>query len=546
MEEVRNHSEERIKKATELLQKIWWFSFLLVVAPLAVGFVGFWIFSLFRGGLLIALSLSVITYMFALLFFYKAFDKYRDRPFFLNKENNLNARIHIVFLISMLSLIVTPIFTFISPPNISFVLLPIIGFATLYNIVYFYYYFQPIDFFNKVEGEFKHATNVKLMVQQPYNYIIVINYIVHLIFLSFIYRIELSWLFALINNLIFYIITLATTQKDTRDIKTLIKEEKSVLESLTMYKRKFVISITSLIFFLLIQMPFITMIMFSLAGVPYSSLEWMNGSFLSFIFVLIFVKSIFYINFYYNSLLSTYAGSEEFRGIKYQKYNSIVSGVLIGSITFFCFLIRMHWIVLMILPFFFIFAYYEQKAKMCPKQYNKYILLINFAGILITISFGLFSGLFPLNIQFIIFLISLYFALQVLVRMKYFVKENIIIVQNLLAIATFTIITYSFFGFTTFENLYVFELAIFTSDPVVVHATNILMHGTLISIISLISFYILNARLFSIKRSKLFRISVIIHIILIESLIFTLINIRLFNLFIGMTAVKLFIVSSLL
>ncbi|MFW9897543.1 MAG: hypothetical protein ACFFD7_17190, partial [Candidatus Thorarchaeota archaeon] len=526
-----------------MLQKIWWFSFLLVVAPLAVGFVGFWIFSLFRGGLLIALSLSVITYMFALLFFYKAFDKYRDRPFFLNKENNLNARIHIVFLISMLSLIVTPIFTLISPPNISFVLLPIIGFATLYNIVYFYYYFQPIDFFNKADGEFKHATNLKLMMQQPYNFIIVINYIVHIVFLSFIYRIELSWLFALVNNLVFYIITLVTTQKDTRDIKDSIKEEEPVLESLTRYKRKFVILITSLIFILLIQMPFVTMIIFSLTGIQYSILELMNGSFLSVIFLFIYVKSIFYINYYYNSLLSIYIDSEEVKGIKYQKYNTFVSGVLIGSITFFCFLIRMHWIVLVVLPFFFIFAYYEQKANMCPKQYNKYILLLNFAGILIAISFGLFSGVFLLNIQFIIFLISLYFALQVLVKMKYFVKEDIIIVQNILAIATFTIITYSFFGFTTFENLYVFELAIFTSNPIVIHATNILMHGTLVSIISLISFYILNARLFSIKRSKLFRISVIIHIILIESLIFTLINIRLFNLFIGMTAVKLFIVS---
>ena len=547
-------SEESLKKATEFLQKIWWFSFLLVIAPLATGFACYWIFSYIPGDFVfIELSLTATSYMFALLFFYKAFDKYRKNPFFLNKENNLTARVHIIFLISILSFIGAPIFTLLSRGNESFALLPLISFALLYNIVYFYYRFQPIGFFNKAEGEFKHAANFQLLVKQPYNLVIFINYIAHLIFLSLTFFTDFSWLFALITNVVFYLITFTTTRKISNEINDAIKENKPLLKDLTKFKQRFVISIISLLFTLLIQMPFIVM---NLSGIQYTTLELMIGSFLSIIFVLIYFKTLFYVNYYYNSLLSLYKdstksdGSEEeipSQGIKYQKYNTILSGVLIGSITFFCFLIRVHWIVLVILPFFFIFAYYEQKAKICPKKYNKYIFLLISTSILIAISFGLFSSIFLLNIQFIIFLISSYFSLQVLVKSKYFIKENIVIVQNFLAIASFTIITYSLFGYTSFENLIIFELAeLVSSNPLIIFISNILLHGILISIISLVSFYILYARLFSIKRSKLFRISIFAHVFLIELFIFILVNLSFFSLFEGITALRLLILSSLL
>ena len=173
-------SEESLQKATEFLQKIWWFTFFLVVAPLATGFAGYWIFSYIPGEFVfIELSLTVITYMFALLFFYRAFDKYRKNPFFLNKENNLTARIHIIFLISIFSFIGTPIFTLLSRGNESFALLPLISFSVLYNIVYFYYRYQPIGFYDKAEGEFKHAAKFQLIVKQPYNLVIFINYFAH-------------------------------------------------------------------------------------------------------------------------------------------------------------------------------------------------------------------------------------------------------------------------------------------------------------------------------------------------------------------------------
>lgn len=82
-----NDQEEKFKKATELLQKSWWFTWFLVIAPLITGLAIFFIFNFLRVGLYISLSFSVIISMFALLFFYKAYDKYRKNPFFLNKVN---------------------------------------------------------------------------------------------------------------------------------------------------------------------------------------------------------------------------------------------------------------------------------------------------------------------------------------------------------------------------------------------------------------------------------------------------------------------------
>ncbi|GAG75350.1 unnamed protein product, partial [marine sediment metagenome] len=136
-------------------------------------------------------------------------------------------------------------------------LLPLISFAVLYNIVYYYYRFQPIGFFNKKEGEFKHAANFQVIVKQPYNLIILINYIAHLIFLSLTIFTNLSWLFALISNVVFYLITFITIQKISREINKSIKEDKPVLQDLTKFKQRFVITITSLIFILLIQMPIV-------------------------------------------------------------------------------------------------------------------------------------------------------------------------------------------------------------------------------------------------------------------------------------------------
>ena len=545
-------SEERIKKATEVLQKFWWFSWFLIIAPLIISVVSLFIFTLFSAGVYIALSFSVIIFMFALLFFYKAFDKYRNNPFFLNKTNNLNARIHVLFLISILSFIVTPIFIFISPPGYSFALLPLISYAVLYNIVYYYYHFQPIDFYNITEGEFKHAITTKLMIKQPYNLIIVVNFIVNIIFLAFTFFTHLAWLYALITTIIFYFITLASTRNTISRIKESMNEKIQFLEKLTKFKQKFVESINSLIFILLIQMPILIIITVSLLGVRYSFLELLNGFFLTLIFILFFFKTRFYISFHYSSKLNLYEDFEVIENpkesthlstTKYQKYNSYLSSILIVLITVFSFLIGYPVLILSILPFLYVLFYYEQKAKLCPRKYNRYIYLLNSIAILTSISFGILPqiiDLFLLNIQFIIFFLSLYFLLQIFARYNYFDKENILIYQNILAVAVFSFLIYSLFPIISFEY------SNFTSNALIIFISNLLIHIIIISIILLASFYILYVRFFYTKRPKLFWICVLINIFLIEAILYILINLRVFFLVETINFLQILIISSIL
>ncbi|MFW9882450.1 MAG: hypothetical protein ACFFG0_56025, partial [Candidatus Thorarchaeota archaeon] len=132
----------------------------------------------------------------------------------------------------------------ITQEDVSFELLPLISFALLYNIVYFYYRYKPIAFFNTGEGEFKHGTEFKLTIRQPYNFIVIINYIAHLFFLSITFRTNLSWFFALVTNLVLYLITITSTKQICNRIKESIKENRSFLIQLTEFKKRFVISIT--------------------------------------------------------------------------------------------------------------------------------------------------------------------------------------------------------------------------------------------------------------------------------------------------------------
>ena len=410
------NSQERLTKATELLQKIWLFSFFLIIAPFIAAFAFFLIFSFAQVGLFIALSLSVVAFMFALLFFYKAFDKYRDNPFFLNKKNNLRARIHVLFLISILSFVTTPIFILISPFD-SFIYLPLISYAILYNIIYYYYYFQPIGFFSLSEKEFKHAKSLEMTIKQPYNFLIIVNYIIHIVFLTYTAPTNFSWLYALTTNLLIYVITFTLTRNQVNSVQDSIDNKTPILKDLTSFKQRFVISQVTLIFLLLVQIPFITMIIFVLSGFQFADLQVISHLFLILIFVLFYFKSRFYVSFHYTSRLRLYTESEkkeetpEISPFRYQKYNSLLSGILILLISLFSFLVgypylNYSWLILIILPFIYILLHYEQKSGLCSKKYNKFVILLNSVAILICISFGIIPLLFQTLLNFLVFTLS--------------------------------------------------------------------------------------------------------------------------------------------
>ncbi|MFX0059998.1 MAG: hypothetical protein ACFE85_13005 [Candidatus Hodarchaeota archaeon] len=292
---MNQKSGQRIEKATELLWKIWWFCFYLIIVPAIISVIWFFIFNFIIRDIILSIGFSVLAFIFSVLFFFKSYDKYRREPFFKNQRNNPIARIHIVFLITILSLIVTPIFMIVTPEGYRFELLPLISFCVLYNIVYYYYYFQPIDFFDITESKFKHAVRLNLVLKQFYNFIVALNFVGHIIFLSYTFYTGLSWFFALLTNLIFYVYTLISTKKSRKRIDKAIQEGKPFLEELAKYKQIFATSLLSLIFILLIEIPYVIIIIYNIIGLSDSYSGLFNASLLSIVFILFYLKFRIYI-----------------------------------------------------------------------------------------------------------------------------------------------------------------------------------------------------------------------------------------------------------
>jgi len=292
-------SEGKIEKATELLWKVWWFCFYLLIVPSLIAVIGFYIFNFIIQDIYISSGFAVLSFLFSLLFFYKPFDKYRTKSFFLNQNNNPTARIHILYLVSIVSLVVTPIFVYITPEDYYFELLPLISYCILYNIVYFYFRFQPIDYFDDSEREFKHYGQFIDSVYKFYNLVIIINYVFHIVFLSYTFDTKFSWLFALISDLVFYIISLVSTRKIVKVISNKVKDGVSISFELNEYKHKFSISIMSLVFILIIQMPFVVIFIFSLSGQVFSYLEIFNAALFSIALLLFYFKVRVYFSIYH-------------------------------------------------------------------------------------------------------------------------------------------------------------------------------------------------------------------------------------------------------
>ena len=123
-------------------------------------------------------------------------------------------------------------------------------------------------------------------------------------------------------------------------------------------------------------------------------------------------------------------------------------------------------------------------------------------------------------LNFLVFCLLLYFILQIFAKYKYFIKEDILVYQNLLAIASFVLIFYSFFPIA------IIEYTTFTSDPIIILTSNIVLHTLIILVTFIISLYILGIRYFYGKSPKSFRIYIVVISFLIELVIFTLINFR--------------------
>jgi len=523
------NSQERIVKATESLWKFLWFLVYIIFIPTLVAVLFFFLFGFIVttifgvSDFVIPLALSAIMFLVSILIFYRPFDKYRNKSIFQNKINNPRVRIHILFLITLISLIYTPVFLLFVPQYYQdqLNLLPLITFALTYNSIYLYFFSQPIDFFSISDSSFKHFNRFKDTIKQPYNLIILMNYAVHIAFLSFTFEMQLlniniSWSFAFITNLLFYIIALRTTKPYVKKIEYAISNQGGFLEDLVLYKQAFVKSIVRMDFLILIQIPFGILSVFFRSIGPNSLI---NAFFITIILLIFNFKIDIYLKSYYfnqlNRLNPEKYPSREL-GVKWNFFLTVLIMILIPSyIFYYSFSIpEVLYFNFLALVIIFTIIRVEEKYKYLPKSYARHLHLINTIFLLAIISFQILSVLDPF-IQFAIFLISLYFGLEIFTKYEYYSKKNVLIVQNILAISGFYCIAYIFFK----------EIA-FGTTPID-SINNFMVHYILPGLIgSLFSLYLLYFRHFYNKSWKTLRTGFIINFLAIIGLAFYLFNLN--------------------
>ncbi len=144
---------------------------------------------------------------------------------------------------------------------------------------------------------------------------------------------------------------------------------------------------------------------------------------------------------------------------RYQKLNFFVSILLILLTLLISFLNNAPVIIFLSIPAMFVLTYCEEKLNFTLKIYSRYIYLINCLVVLALLVFWIFPaylGITLINIQFIIFCLSLYFIFQIFMKLGYFKEKNFLVLQNILAVTCFTIILYSPCG-TWFKHYLIFH-----------------------------------------------------------------------------------------
>lgn len=208
---------------------------------------------------------------------------------------------------------------------------------------------------------------------------------------------------------------------------------------------------------------------------------------------------------------------------KYQKINGYLSILFEIIIILFSFFIGFPIIIILSFPIFVLLTIYEQKVDICPREYSRYIYLINILGFLGYICFWLLPLLIP-NIPFtipvIVFLLLFYLSMQIFAHNGYFDKNNVLIFQHILAVGMFITIIYSFFDIisTGYIN--------FSAETGIIIFANVLLHIIINLLILLISFYYLYARYFRNFPWKNFNRTIITNMLLIEITAYILISFK--------------------
>ncbi|MHA1757337.1 MAG: hypothetical protein ACTSVV_11245, partial [Promethearchaeota archaeon] len=650
-----NDSEPKLglERATELVWKVWWFFFYILILPTSLAVLSFYIFIFFFRSIIPSIDLSIITFLSLLLFFYKFFDKYRKRSYFKNKKNNLDARIHILFLIITLSYITILFLLIVLPESLEFNFFPLISFIIFQVVMIYYYNSQPIDYFDDatrefekskrvteseflatLEGEIYQANNatfslfkypqenfigmsfidffskvpeVKEKVEKAliklkegkkftfkilpikrkdgiiiwvnlsmeaikydenmiprirfraikfieprrtrfHNLILVFNFIIQVLFLTFTLNTKFSWIFALITTIFFYFISIKCTHSIRHNIKEAINKEKDFLHDLILYKEKFVSILLTSCFVLLMEIPIIILIFNCFQDTIFSYLDYFNTFVYMGICLLFYFKIKIDLSFYYKKLLTHSLAikpkSEKEIELNWfnrlQFFNFLISTILICSITLFLLLIDLHFLIFIFIIIFIVITYYEQRADFYLKKYSRHLILISLIIIDIIFCFLIIPSLFKgigLNLQFLFSCIGLFVILQFFIKLRLYKKESLLIFQHLLVVAIFFIIAYYFFP--VLSDIYLEFIFI----PEIIIISTILLHSLIILLISLGSLYYLYARHFYKKPNKLLKIILINNFSFILLIFYSLIVIKFYFSFNFETFINLAIIS---
>jgi len=502
---METKSEESLKRITDLLWKIWWFSLYLLIIPSIALLISYLITSYIFQNYLFSLFFSIIFFVFCQIFFYQIYDKYREEPYLKNHRNNLKSRFIIFFLIPLISLSLSIIPIWIKPFDLKFQFLPLIYYTIINLNMVFYLYAKPIERFDLGTKEFFNsyikkkpdtAPKVKycskcgqalkethyycpncgnkilreeleskqkvddndtpkkrkysgFSLEKPHNFIIFLIYGVSLIYLSSTFMI--SWFSTLMLLLAYGFIFLYALYR-TKQQRTFFQQEPSktdkVDETLLLFQKRFVLSVVSLLFCIII-----------IISVIFSVLMYLNSTNLAITTIIIILSIIFnlilslsYIKVRVISVLY-YTQKYEERELKYKKYNGFLSTVIFLLIFILIFLIQEIMInifgVIMILLLFLV-SYGEQKKEYISKTFISFLYLTLTSVIIGLISFNiipLFWKDYILNFQIITFLILFYFALEIFKYFNLFAKERIVIIQNFISVVLFFLISYSIYPF---------------------------------------------------------------------------------------------------
>lgn len=523
---MESKSEESLKRITDLLWKIWWFSLYLLIIPSIALLISYLITSYIFQDYLYSVFFSIIFFVFCQIFFYQMYDKYREEPYLKNHRNNLQSRIILSFLFPFLSLGLSIIPVWISPIDLKYQLLPFLYYIIINLNMFFYLYAKPIegfdseskDFFNRYvrkkpeltpkvkfcskcgqplkethyycpncghkifreELESKQTADDDNTLKErkyrginflkPHNFIIFLIYISSFIYLLLTFMISgVSTLMLLLAYGFFFFYVIHRTRQQRAFFQKDPTKIDKIEESLLLFQKKFVLLKESLLFCLL----FIISTIFSVL-IYLGSTNLVTAS--TIIILSITITFILFFSYVKVRLISVlyYAKKYEARELKYKKYNGFLSISIILLIFILVFLIQQSFInifgVVLILLLFFV-SYLEQKKEYISKTFISFLYLTLTCVIIGLISFSvipLFWKDFLLNFQIITFLILFYLASEIFKYFNLFARERILITQNFISVVLFFLISYSIYPFFFFIgdiilNIYIGFLIFFLS-----------------------------------------------------------------------------------